>query len=92
MKSQARRGSGGWWRVLTFHLFTYLLAHCLLATGKSFVKKMAEVLDDARDEVGSTKPILLSTHHYFTTVCSNDELLLTNDELLLTTCYLLYLL
>jgi len=33
------------------YLQLILLTHSLL-TGKSFVKKMAEVLDDARDEVG----------------------------------------
>ena len=38
-----------------------LLTRCMLAcyTGKSFVEKMAEVLANAKDEVGSTKP----THH-----------------------------
>ena len=43
-------GSRGWRKLLPIP--AYLLTHCLLATGKSFVKKMAEVLDDARDEVG----------------------------------------
>ena len=39
-----------WLRLITY-LQLILLTHSLL-TGKSFVKKMAEVLDDARDEVG----------------------------------------
>ena len=40
-----------------------MLTHCLLATGKSFVKKMAEVLDDARDEVWAPLSLLLTAHH-----------------------------
>ena len=59
MKSQVRDFKAGVTRVAEATYFLPACLHslnCLLATGKSFIKKMAEVLDDARDKVGSTKP------------------------------------
>ena len=55
MKSQVRNLKAGVTRVAEATYFLPACLHalnCLLATGKSFIKKMAEVLDDARDEVG----------------------------------------
>ena len=73
------KGGGGYLLPTCLLVLTQLLT--VLATGKSFVKKLAEVLDDARDKVGSTTILLPLTTRtvYHMPLASNH----THDHLLL---------
>ena len=72
------KGGGGYLLPTCLLVLTQLLT--ALATGKSFVKKLAEVLDDARDKVGSTTSLLLTTRTVY-------HMPLASNHLPLTTCY-----